>query len=189
MNLKAVKGQWTAHLSLNLLAGKAHAILNWWPWDWTAINYIPDSRMSGASKYHECPLIGPKMEELWVHQLVFPKDPDFLRKSQCHAMPMFGSCPVFLSHSSDQTTVINMALYCCKSVCSIYSPLKYLHLGCRCISIEHTLHLSMYLSCRSSYRSVYPSYCLPVNRSRWLTLCKRECSICSSSVPANRMPI
>lgn len=122
------------------------------------INYIPDSWMSGASKYHKCPLIGPKMEELWVHQLVFPKDPDFLRKLQCHAMPMFGSCPaLWFIRMNDQTTVINMVSYCCKSVCSIYSQLKYLHLGCRCISIEHTLHLFMYLSCRSSYISVYPS--------------------------------
>ena len=147
MNLKSVKGQWTAHLSLNLLAGKA-------PWD----QLYPRLLDVRASKYHKCPLIGPKMEELWVHQLVFPKDPDFLRKLQCHAMPMFGSCPVlWFIRMNDQTTVINMVSYCCKSVCSIYSQLKYLHLGCRCISIEHTLHLFMYLSCRSSYISVYPS--------------------------------
>ena len=76
------------------------------------INYIPDSWMSGASKYHKCPLIGPKMEELWVHQLVFPKDPDFLRKLQCHAMPMFGSCPVlWFIRMNDQTTVINMSIW------------------------------------------------------------------------------
>ena len=75
-------------------------------------------------------------KDLWVNQLVFPKDRDFLPKSQCHAMPMFGSCPVLrFIRMNDQITVINMVYYVCKSVCSIYSPLKYLHFGRRCISL------------------------------------------------------
>ncbi len=188
MNLKSVKGQWTARLSLNRLGGKAHLILNWWPWDWTAINYIQDSWMSEASKYQRYPLISPKWQN-WNRQgqhvrkkgsvskpACVPKRPWFPAQiaMSCNAHVWIMSS--FTIHSDEWPNYSNQYGILCLQICllnlfaievsAFWTPLYFSILN---ISI---LYLSMYLSCLSSYRSVYPSIYLSVDLPRWLTLCK-----------------